>query len=475
MLLSAISGLYTDYYELTMAQGYFLSGKKDDTAVFDYFFRANPFDGGYVLFAGLHNLLEALSGFAYEDEDLAYLREQGFTEAFLSFLKGFGFQGSVSSVREGEVVFPLEILVRVEGTIIECQLVETLVLNVLNFESLIATKASRVRRVAGERTVSDFGLRRAQGFGGLQASRAAVIGGIDATSNVLAGQRYQLPVTGTQAHSWIQSFDDELTAFRAYARLYPDNTVLLVDTYDTLASGLPNAIRVGRELKEAGRTLKAIRLDSGDLAYLSKQARNMLDEAGLTETKIVASNQLDEYLIRSLNEQQAPVDGFGVGTELVTGKNTAALDGVYKLAVYNNKPTLKLSNTLEKISLPAKKETIRFFNGDGKFYADCVCLAGEAAPERMVHPFERDQQCSLRGLPSEPLLKVVMDKGKIISRKADVAAMREYGRKRLSLLPEEHQRFEMPHTYKVGLSPRLESLRDEVVGALRRKNESPSG
>jgi nicotinate phosphoribosyltransferase len=469
MRSSDISGLYTDYYELTMAQGYFLSGKKDDTALFDYFFRVNPFDGGYVMFAGLDNLLEALSRFTYNDDDLDYLRECGFTDGFLSFLKGFRFRGTVSSVREGEVVFPLEPLVRVEGTIIECQLIETLLLNVLNFESLIATKASRVRRVAGARAVSDFGLRRAQGAGGVQASRAAVIGGIDATSNVLAGQRYHLPVTGTQAHSWVQSFDDELTAFRTYARLYPENTVLLVDTYDTLASGLPNAIRAGRELKESGRTLKAIRLDSGDLAYLSKQARRMLDEAGLTETKIIASNQLDEYLIRSLNEQQAPVDGFGVGTELITGKNTAALDGVYKLAAYNNKPTLKLSNTLEKISLPAKKETIRFFNGDGKFYADCVCLADEAVPEMMVHPYEPDQHCPLKDLRAEPLLNVVMDKGEIIRRESDVAAMKAYGRKRLGLLPEEHQRFEMPHTYKVGLSPRLEGMRNALAGALKKR------
>ncbi|MEW6077468.1 MAG: nicotinate phosphoribosyltransferase [Thermodesulfobacteriota bacterium] len=466
MRLSGISGLYTDYYELTMAQGYFLSGKKDDTAVFDYFFRVNPFDGGYVIFAGLDTLLEALSRFVYGEQDRAYLRERAFTEAFLAFLKDFRFRGTICSVREGEVVFPQEPLVRVEGTIIECQLIETLLLNVLNFESLIATKASRVRRAAGDRPVSDFGLRRAQGMGGLQASRAAVIGGVDATSNVLAGQRCRLPVAGTQAHSWVQSFDDELAAFRAYARLYPDNTILLVDTYDTLHSGLPNAILVGLELKEAGQTLKAVRLDSGDLAYLSKQARRMLDEAGLTETKILASNQLDEYLIRSLNEQQAPIDGFGVGTELVTGKTTAALDGVYKLAAYNGQPTLKLSNTLEKISLPGKKETRRYFNGAGKFYADCVCLVDEGSPEEMAHPFERDKHCALRGLASEPLQKPVMEGGEIISRETDVIAMREYGRKRLAFLPEEHKRFEMPHIYKVGLSPRLEGMRDEVIKGL---------
>jgi len=469
MLPYAISGLYTDFYELTMAQGYFLSGKKDDTAVFDYFFRVNPFNGGYVIFAGLDNLLEALTGFVYGDEDLDYLRERNFSETFLSFLRDFRFQGSIDSVREGEVVFPLEPLARVEGTIIECQLIETLLLNFLNFESLIATKASRVRRAAGARAVRAPARRGGRGGGGRQASRAAVIGGLDATSNVQAGRRFNLPVSGTQAHSWIQSFDDELAAFRAYARIYPDNTILLVDTYDTLTSGLPNAIRIGRELKETGRNLKAIRLDSGDLAYLSKQARQMLDAAGLTDTKILASNQLDELLIRSLNEQQAPVDGFGVGTELVTGRETAALDGVYKLAVHNDKPTLKLSNTLEKTSLPGRKTTLRFFNGDGKVYADCVCLVDEAAPGMMVHPHERDKNCSLAGLTTESLLETVMDKGRIVKRESDVAAIRRYCRQRLDMIPEEHKRFEMPHIYKVGLSLRLESMRDELVGEIRKR------
>ena len=466
MLQYAVSGLYTDFYELTMAQGYFLSGKKDDTAVFDYFFRVNPYEGGYVLFAGLDTLLSALDGFVYGDDEIAFLRQKGFKPDFLSFLRDFRFQGRISSVREGEAVFPLAPLVRVEGTIIACQVIETLVLNILNFESLIATKAARVRRVAGDRPVSDFGLRRAQGLGGLQASRAAVIGGVDATSNVLAGQYWHLPVSGTQAHSWIQSFENELTAFRAYARIYPDNTILLVDTYDTLTSGLPNAIAVGREMKAAGRSLKAIRLDSGDLAYLSKQARRMLDEAGLPETKILASNQLDEYLIRSLNEQQAPIDGFGVGTELVTGKNTAALDGVYKLAAYNGQPTLKRSNNPEKISLPAEKQVWRYINGQGDFYADCVCLADEDRPALMVHPRERGTQCGLQDRPAEPLLAVVMDKGNIIRREADVNAIRAYARQRLARVPEEHRRFEMPHVYKVGLSPRLAEMRDEVVKGL---------
>ncbi|MFO8048556.1 MAG: nicotinate phosphoribosyltransferase [Desulfosudaceae bacterium] len=468
-IVGEINGLYTDYYELTMSQGYFLSGKGRDTTVFDYVFRDNPFGGGYVIFAGLDNLLAALGRFSYQAEELDYLREQGFDNDFLSFLKDFRFQGTIHSVREGEVVFPLEPLMRVEGTVIECQLVETLLLNFINFESLIATKASRLRRVAGTKTVSDFGLRRAQGLGGLQASRAAIIGGVDLTSNVLAGQRFGLGVTGTQAHSWVQSFDSELAAFRAYAGAYPDKTVLLVDTYDTLQSGLPHAIQVGREMAEKGHALAAIRLDSGDLAYLSKQARKMLDEAGLTETKILVSDQLDEYLIRSLNEQQAPVDGFGVGTELVTGRDTAALDGVYKLADYHGQPTLKLSNTLAKTSLPGRKTTRRFFNGEGLFYGDCVSLVQENDCPSMQHPSERDKNCSLAGRDSEILMNPVMEKGAPVSPPSEIKAIRQYCHQRLALLPDEHKRFEMPHIYKVGLSPDLVRLRDRLAASLKEK------
>ncbi|MFP4444700.1 MAG: nicotinate phosphoribosyltransferase [Desulfosudaceae bacterium] len=462
-----INALYTDYYELTMSQGYLLGGKQDDTAVFDYTFRDNPFGGGYVVFAGLDNLLAALQKFTYDEAALAFLEEQGFDDVFLAFLRDFRFQGTIYSVAEGEVVFPLAPVMRVEGTIIECQLIETLLLNSINFESLIATKASRIRRVAGNKAVSDFGLRRAQGLGGLQASRAALIGGVDLTSNVLAGHCFGLGVTGTQAHSWVQSFPDELAAFRAYAATYPDKTVLLVDTYDTLKSGVPNAIQVGREMAEKGHTLLAIRLDSGDLAYLSKQARKMLDEAGLTQTRILVSDQLDEYLVRSLNEQQAPVDGYGVGTELVTGRETAALDGVYKLAAHNGTPTLKLSNTLAKTSLPGRKQLCRYFNGAGFFYGDCVCLEGEDGCTAMNHPVERDKSCTLAGKPSESLLRPVMEQGRPLAPPADISRLRQYCEQRLAQLPEEHKRFEMPHIYKVGLSPALTRLRDKMITAAR--------
>jgi nicotinate phosphoribosyltransferase len=466
-ILNNHNGFYVDLYELTMAQGYYYAGKKDEPAAYDYFFRDNPFGGGYVVFAGLDDLLNSLENFSFGPDDIEYLRSKGFREDFLDYLSDFRFRGTITSVREGELVFPTEPVVRVEGTIIECQLAETMLLNYLNFESLVATKASRIRRVAGKRPVSDFGLRRAQGLGGLQASRAAIIGGVDATSNVLAGYTYNVNITGTIAHSWVQSFDDELTAFRQYAEVFPESTVLLVDTYDTLNLGIPNAIRVGHELKEKGHRLKAIRLDSGDLAFLSKKARKMLDDAGLQDTKILASNQLDEYVIRSLLEQDAPIDGFGVGTELITGKKTAALDGVYKLSMNRHEPKLKLSDTYEKISLPGLKKVYRYFDQAGLFYADCICLDDEKDPGLMHHPYEMNKKLRLINMEKEPLFQRVFDKGKKIQAERDLKAIQDYLKYRLKQLPLEHQRFEMPHIYKVGISDKLNNLRNDLVHKLR--------
>ena len=302
-------GLYTDFYELSMAQGYFLAGKKEEQTVFDYFFRTNPFEGGFLVFAGLADFLSSLSSFRYSEEDISYLEKQGFRTEFLEYLKDFRFSGTVYSVREGEIVFPNEPILRIEGNIIEAQLIETLLLNILNFQSLIATKSFRVKLVCGEKSFADFGLRRAHGTGGIQASRAAIIGGASSTSNVYAGLLYNIPVSGTMAHSWVQSFDDELTAFRAYASFNPEGTILLADTYDTLRSGVPNTIIVAKEMEAIGNKVVGIRLDSGDLAYLSKKARKMLDAADLKYIKIFASNQLNEYVVGSLNEQHAPLDG----------------------------------------------------------------------------------------------------------------------------------------------------------------------
>jgi nicotinate phosphoribosyltransferase len=450
-----------------MAQGYYTNGMAHRRSVFDYYFRANPFDGGYTVFAGIQDVLDALKQFRFGPEDTAYLRKLGFRPEFLTFLESFHFQGDIWSVKEGEIVFPNMPLVRVESTLIEGQLIETVLLNILNYESLVATKASRIRQVAGDRLVAEFGLRRAQGLAGIQGSRAAVIGGVDGTSNVFAAKAFQLTPVGTQAHSWIQSFRDELTAFRTYVKLYPENSTLLVDTYKTLESGVPNAIRVAKEMEKEGNRLQGIRLDSGDLAYLSKAARQMLDREGLNYVKIVASNQLDEYLIRSLIEQGAPIDIFGIGTNLITGQPTAALDGVYKLAMIDDSPSLKISDHIAKVNLPGLKQVYRFSDAVGFFYADGIQLNDTVPPEQLFHPVFPEKQCRVAGLAQEVLLSPVMKAGEpLTSFSADAAA--SYRKTRLSHLPAEHQRFENPHLYKVGLSPQLLDLRRTLL----QKNQS---
>lgn len=456
-------GLYLDYYELTMAQGYFLSSRHNLKANFDYFFRTNPFGSGYTVFAGLSDFLELLQIFRFGNDAIDYLHQKGFKDEFLDYLKNFKFSGNVYSVHEGEIVFPYEPLIRVEGNIIETQVIESMLLNVINFESLIATKARRIRFVAKDKIVSDFGLRRGQGLASLFASRAAIIGGINSTSNVLAAFNYDLIPAGTQAHSWIQSFGDELEAFRKFAEFYPDNCILLVDTFDTLRSGIPNAIKVAKELEAKGKRLKAIRLDSGDLAYLSKKARKMLDDAGLSYVKIVASNQLDEYLIKSLDDQNAPIDFFGVGTNLITGQKDAALDGVYKISIIDDKPTIKLSEDISKVTLPGVKKIYRYFNGEDKFYADCIALENEDEIEMMIHPFNIYKKCSLKDLRREELLQKVVENGEVIAEQKTIQQIAEYNEMRFSQLPDEHKRFEFPHIYKVGISPKLLKLRDKLV------------
>lgn len=446
-----------------MAQGYFLSNRHNLRANFDYFFRNNPFGSGFTVFAGLSDFLELLNIFRFGTETIDFLHQKGFKDEFLDYLKDFRFKGNIYSVPEGEIVFPYEPLIRVEGNIIETQIIESMLLNVINFESLIATKARRIRFVAKDKVVSDFGLRRGQGLASLFASRAAIIGGINSTSNVLAAFNYDLTLAGTQAHSWIQSFGDELEAFRKFAEFYPDNCILLVDTFDTLKSGIPNAIKVAKELEEKGKKLKAIRLDSGDLAYLSKKARKLLDEAGLNYVKIVASNQLDEYLIKSLHDQNAPIDFFGVGTNLITGQKDAALDGVYKISMINNEPTIKLSEDISKVTLPGVKTIYRYYNGEDKFYADCIALENETEIETMIHPFDIYKKCSLKDLKREEILKKVVEHGEVVLMNRTVKQIAEYNEYRFSQLPDEHKRFEFPHIYKVGISPELRKLRDELI------------
>lgn len=456
-------GLYTDFYELTMAQGYFENGWAKKKACFDYFFRTLPFDGGYLVFAGLSDFIDLLQRFTFSTDDLKYLRSKGFSADFLNYLKSFKFSGDIYSCREGEIVFPNEPLVRIESNIIEGQLIETLLLNVLNFESLIATKASRIVFAAKGNKVVDFGLRRAQGLGGIHASKAAIIGGVEATSNVLAAKQFNLNVSGTQAHSWIESFNDELAAFRKYAEIYPDNCVLLVDTYNTLSSGVPNAIKIAAEMKEIGKELKAIRLDSGDLAYLSKNARAELDKAGFKDVKIAVSNQLDENIIQSLLYQNAPIDIFGVGTNMITGKEDAALDGVYKLSFFDGKPRMKISDNIEKTLLPGMKKVSRYSDKEGYFYADTIMEVKERAPRVMTHPYYPEKKLKLGGLKSEDLLKPTVRKG--ISKRANDSAseLARYVTNRLSKLPSEHKRFENPHIYKVGVSTELLRRRNSMM------------
>jgi nicotinate phosphoribosyltransferase len=463
-------GLYTDFYELAMAQGYYLCGRKNESAAFNYFFRTNPFNSGYTVFAGLQDLLSAIPEFTFSDDDIRYLADQGLQKEFLEYLSNFQFTGSLSSVNEGEIVFPNEPLLQVEGNIIECQLIESLLLNFLNFESLIATKAFRIKQVAGTKTFSDFGLRRAQGLGALHASRAAVIGGASSTSNVMAAKLFDIPVSGTQAHSWIQSFDNELEAFRLFAKTNPDNSVLLVDTINTLKSGVPNAIIVAKEMEKEGHRLKAIRLDSGDLAYLSKKTRKMLDDAGLKYVQIIASNQLDEHVIKSLlQDQHAAIDAFGIGTELITGKNNAALDGVYKLVEVNGLPKMKLSENVEKTTLPGKKQLYRCYDQDGMFYRDAILLADEdpAVAEMIYDPVHPEKNTLIRSLKKEPLLKPVMINGKTVIGKQSLAEIHSYLMQRSALLPKEHFRFISPHIYKTGISERLMNLRNTLKSQLQ--------
>jgi len=455
---------YTDQYQLSMAQVYFENGQKEHSAVFDYYFRKLPFEGGYAIFSGLEDLLEILEELKFSDDDLAYLKGQNYSEEFLEYLKNFKFSGNIMAAREGDVLFPNRPILQVEANIIEAQLIETILLNLLNFQTLIATKASRIRLVAKDSILLEFGLRRAHGSGGYYASRAAIVGGFDGTSNVVAGKDFDIPVSGTMAHSFIQSYDDEITAFRAFSQSRPKDCVLLVDTYDTLKSGLPNAIKVGKEMEELGEKLSGIRLDSGDLAYLAQESRKMLDEAGLNYVKIAASNQLDEYVIKSLLEQKAPIDIFGVGTNLVTGEPDSALDGVYKLSVSNGVPRLKISESLSKVTIPHKKQVYRLMNVKGELIgADAITMRDEEEVSRIYDPQEILKSLPVKNCKSEALLHLVMENGKRTQETRSLKEIAAYSLDRLADLPMEYKRFDNPHKYKVGISKMLKKEREKLL------------
>ncbi|HUX21039.1 MAG TPA: nicotinate phosphoribosyltransferase [Spirochaetia bacterium] len=462
------SGLLTDLYELTMMQGYFLYERNPEVA-FDMFFRRQPFRGGFSVFAGLDEVLRRLEEISFSQQDLEYLESLGlFKKSFLDMLEGFRFRGQLFAMQEGTVVFPNEPLVRVHGSLIETQLVESLLLAILNFQSLIATKAARIFLASGEGNIIEFGLRRAQGVdGALSASRAAYVGGASATSNALAGRLYGIPVRGTMAHSWVMAFADELESFEKYAELYPDESVLLLDTYDTLGTGIENAIKVGLGLKKQGKRI-GVRLDSGDLEYLSKQCRKRLDAAGLEDATIIVSNELNEEIVHQLVTASSPINGWGIGTQLVTGGSDSAFSGVYKLAAKDERgrmtPTIKLSNNPEKTTIPGVKQVHRYYDAYGSPVGDLLALDEEGAPSGAEivfhHPTYEERSYTLTAYErSEPLLQPVMHEGRRLLPRPTLSEVRTRAISGVKSLDDTYKRLINPHVYKVSLSTRLKELK----------------
>ncbi len=465
-----------DFYQLTMANGYFQSGKKDQICYFDVFFRSVPDGGGFAIAAGLEQVIEYIQNLRFDEKDIAYLRSRNcFSEEFLSYLKGFHFTGDIWAVPEGTPVFPREPILTVRAPAIQAQFVETFLLLTLNHQSLIATKASRIVRAAQGRPVSEFGSRRAQGpDAALLGARAAYIGGCAGTACTQADQLYGTPAGGTMAHSWVQMFPDELTAFRTYCKLYPASATLLVDTYNVLHSGVPNAIKA---FKEFGITDCAIRLDSGDLAYLSRKARKMLDEAGLTNCKIVASNALDEYLIRDLLLQGARLDSFGVGERLITSKSAPVFGGVYKLAAVEDEkgaiiPKIKISENSAKITIPHFKKVYRLYSKeDGKAFADLITLhdetVDETKPLELFDPEATWKRNTFENFTAEALLKPIFQNGKLVYDLPSLEDIRTRCAHQLDLQWEEVKRFENPHNYYVDLSQKLWDLQHALLESQR--------
>ena len=471
------SALFTDFYSLTMAQGYW-KRNINRRAVFEMFFRRQPFGGGYAIFAGLGTLLDRLREFSFSADDLAYLKSLGmFAEAFTGYLQGFRFTGSLWAVDEGTVVFPQEPLIRIEGGLIECQIIEGMLLNIINFQSLIATKTCRVWLASGRGAVMEFGLRRAQGpDGAMSATRAAYIGGAMGTSNTLAGKAFGIPVLGTMAHSWVMSFPAEEEAFDAYAELYPDKTVFLIDTYDTLKSGIHSAIAAGKKLAAQGKNF-GVRLDSGDIQYLSTEVRRLLDRAGLPKAAITVSNDLDESIIETLVKSGAPVNTWGVGTRMVTGGEEAAFTGVYKLAAREDEtgrmiPVMKFSDNPEKTTNPGVKQVWRIKDGNGAAVADALGLDDPADPD----PLEKGKRCRLWHPGAdyrhfyheiegsvEPLLKQRLANGEASAPSPSLAAIRARAAADLECFDSTYKRLLNPHVYKVSITEKLRGLKLELI------------
>lgn len=475
--------LLTDLYQLTMGYGFYKHNKHEEEVVFDLFFRKNALIT-YSIAAGLEQAMEYLLNWRFDDEDIAYLRSLNlFDEDFLEYLRKMKFTGDVYAVKEGTPVFPSEPILTVKAPLIQAQFAETALLNIINHQTLIATKSSKIcRATQGRGVVMEFGLRRAQGpDAGINGARAAIIGGCSSTSNVIAGQKFGVPVAGTMAHSWVMDYPTEYDAFRAYANAYPDNCLLLVDTYDTLRSGVPNAIKVFTELKEAGHKPKGIRLDSGDLAYLSKEARRMMDEAGFTETIICVSGDLDERSISSLLQQGAKIDSWGVGTKLITSEDLPALGGVYKLAgVFDEKgevtPKIKLSDNTAKITNPGFKSLYRLYDREnGMAIADLITLHDEEVddtkPLTLFHPVETWKEHEVENFYAEELQQTIVKKGKLVYEFPKLLDVQAYSKEQLSKFWEEYLRLDVPQVYKVDLSNKLHALKIGMIDGIRKKNK----
>ena len=478
--------LLTDLYQLTMGYGLFKQGKHEQEVVFDLFFRRNKLIT-YSIAAGLEQAMEYLLGWRFDEEDIAYLRSLNlFDEDFLAYLKKMKFTGDVYAVREGEPVFPGEPILTIKAPLIQAQFAETALLNIINHQTLIATKSAKICRAAGKGIVMEFGLRRAQGpDAGIHGARAAVIGGCASTSNVLAGQKYHVPVSGTMAHSWVMSFDREIDAFRAYAASYPDNCLLLVDTYNTLQSGIPNAIKVFKELKEKGHKPKGIRLDSGDFAYLSKKARRMLDEAGFDEALICVSGDLEERSMTSLMHQGAKIDSWGVGTKLITSEDLPALGGVYKMAAMKDEegnfvPKIKLSDNAEKVTNPSFKRLYRLYDNDsGMAIADLITMREEVIDENepltIFHPLETWKRITMENFRAEELQCQIVSEGKLVYKFPTLMEIQAFSKQRLASFWEEYLRLDMPQIYKVDLSQKLLNLKVSMISKFRGEDSDWEG
>ena len=468
-----------DFYEMTMSYGYFRQTHGDVRVAFDLFFRSVPDKGGYAVFAGLEHVIEFVENLSFSDEDIDYFRAQKlFSEEFLQFLRTFRFRGDIYAVPEGTIIYPHDPLMTVVAPIIDAQLVETALLAQINHQSLIATKASRIVRAAEGRKVSDFGARRAHNMdAATYGARAAYIGGVDMTATVSAGQQFGIPISGTMAHSWVMFFEDEFTAFKKYAELYPQATVLLVDTYDVIHSGIPNAIRTAHEVLEPqGHRLVGVRIDSGDLAYLSKRVRTMLDEAGLADCKIILSNSLDEFTISSLLLQGTQVDSFGVGERLITAKSDPVFGAVYKLVAVEKDgvfaPRIKMSENVEKLTNPGLKDLYRIYDRHGKAVADMLAVRGEeidlTKPFRYVDPRKPWKNRFFDGFSAVNLRRLYVREGKRVEELPSLDEIRAYVQKQLTeeIWPEE-QRFENPHRHYIDMTPTYYELKMGLLDDMR--------